>query len=214
MADNIGKDVQMHPNIYKKLQKCRVELQKTTIKKSGKNDFSHYDYHELSDFLPQVNELEHQNGLTAIFNYTPELATLTIIDTDKLEDTIVFSTPIEVTQLKGCNGMQNIGGTQTFARRYLYMMDFEISENDIVNKNEVDEEKQFQQKKIDKIKVETIKEMLKKTNSDEKSFCDFFKVKSVGDITNSLFVKCMDTLEEKLNRIEKAKKADELEGVI
>ena len=66
----------------------------------------------------------NENHLAAIFKYTNEEATLTIIDTDKIEDKIEFSTPIELTQLKGCNGMQNIGGTQTFARRYLYIMAF------------------------------------------------------------------------------------------
>ena len=44
-------------NIYKKIQQARVELQKMGIKKSGHNKFANFDYFELKDFLPKVNEI-------------------------------------------------------------------------------------------------------------------------------------------------------------
>lgn len=40
-------------NIYKKLQKCRVDLQNSNLKKSGNNKFAGYSYFELGDFLPK-----------------------------------------------------------------------------------------------------------------------------------------------------------------
>jgi len=43
--------------VYKKLQKARVLLNASSIKKSGKNKFAGYDYFELGDFLPTVNEI-------------------------------------------------------------------------------------------------------------------------------------------------------------
>ena len=43
-------------NLYQKLQKVRVELQNSKLKKSGKNTFSKYEYFELGDFLPKVKE--------------------------------------------------------------------------------------------------------------------------------------------------------------
>jgi hypothetical protein len=190
-------------NIYQKLQKCRVDIQKTITKKSGKNTFSNYEYYELGDFLPQINQFMDKHQLTAIFNYTSEHATLTIINTEKTDEQVSFSTPVEVTQLKGCNGMQNIGGTQTFARRYLYVMAFEISEIDILNNGEIDEEAEYKKKRIDLVKLETIKEMLKKTNSDEKIFLEYYKVKKLEEITNGLFVKCMATLQKKLDDMPK-----------
>ncbi|MBU3126774.1 ERF family protein [Clostridium tagluense] len=201
-------------NIYQKLQKSRAELQKKTMKKSGKNTFSHYEYFELGDFLPQVNEIAQSNGLAPIFNYTTESATLTIIDTDKIEDTILFTTPVVASELKGCMPMQSVGAMQTYARRYLYVMAFEISENDIVNNAEVDEEAEFKKKKIDLVKVETIKTMIKKSNSDEKSFCKWAKVSKVEDIENKDFVMCADMLEKAIEKYEKAKKSNVLEGVI
>jgi hypothetical protein len=190
-------------NIYQKLQKCRVDVQKSINKKSGHNTFSNYNYYELGDFLPQINEYMDKYHLTAIFSYGTEQATLTIVNTEKIDEKIEFSTPIEVAQLKGCNAMQNIGGTQTFARRYLYVMAFEISEIDIINNGEIDSEAELERKKIDLAKVETLKQLIKKTNTDEKLFLEYFKVKKIEDITNGLFVRCMSTLQKKLSEVPK-----------
>ena len=120
-------------NIYAKLQACRVELQQMNIKKSGKNDFAHYDYYELGDFLPKINELMLGKNLTSNISFTSELATLTIIDTDKPEDTIVFTSPMSDASLKGCHNVQNLGATQSYLRRYLYMNAFEIVEHDALD---------------------------------------------------------------------------------
>jgi len=201
-------------NIYQKLQKSRVELQKKTMKKSGKNTFSHYEYFELGDFLPQVNEITQANGLASIFNYTTEFATLTIIDTDNIKDTILFTTPVTASELKGCMPMQSVGAMQTYARRYLYVMAYEISENDIVNIAEVDEAAEFKKKKIDLIKVETIREMINQSKSDEANFCKWAKVSKVEDIENKDFTTCANMLEKAVYKYQKANKVNDLEGVI
>ena len=59
-------------NLYQKLQKVRVELQNSKLKKSGKNTFSKYEYFELGDFLPKVNELCEKYNLSTIFQFTKE----------------------------------------------------------------------------------------------------------------------------------------------
>ena len=71
-------------NIYQKLQKSRVELQNKKLKKTGMNKYSNYDYFELGDFLPGINEICEKNGLATIFHFTSELATLKIIDVDNI----------------------------------------------------------------------------------------------------------------------------------
>jgi hypothetical protein len=195
-------------NIYQKLQKCRVELQKSDMKKSGENKFSHYTYFELSDFLPKINELMDKHNLTAIFSFTLEEAALTIINTERPEETIAFKTPVTVAELKGCYGIQNIGATQTYARRYLYVMAFEIAESDALDKTEADEEQIYKSKKIDAIKIETINSMLEKTKSDKKIFLNYYKLKSVEDITNGAFIIIMKTLQDKLDKMEKDKPVD------
>jgi hypothetical protein len=201
-------------NIYQKRQECIVGLQKSKLKMTGKNTYSNYEYYELGDFLPQLNQLMKENNLAAVFKYTNEEATLTVIDTDKIEDQIVFSTPVELTQLKGCNGMQNIGGTQTFARRYLYIMAFEVSEPDTLNNGEVDEDAELKRKKIDATKVKIIKDLIAKSNSDEAQFCKWARVKKVEDITNGNFNTCLDALDKALKKHEEENKKDDIDGLI
>lgn len=201
-------------NLYEKLQKSRVELQKTSMKKSGKNTFSKYDYFELGDFLPQANEIASKNRMTPVFHYGSEEATLTIYDMDDIEKTILFSTPVASSELKGCSPMQSVGAMQTYARRYLYVMAFEISENYIVNNAEVDEDAELGKKKIDPIKAKVIKDLIIKSNTDEVSFLKWAKVKTVEDIINVNFALCVNMLERAVSEYEKANKKNELDGVI
>lgn len=134
-------------NIYQKLQACRVGLQKEKMKKSGKNKFSNYDYFELGDFLPRINELMLEHGLIALFFFNKEEARLEIIDTDKTEEKIIFYSPVAMAELKGCHEVQNIGATQTYMRRYLYIMAFEIAEYDAIEPmtGQIAEEKQIEE---------------------------------------------------------------------
>jgi hypothetical protein len=193
-------------NIYQKLQKSRVELQQRKIKKTGSNKYANYDYFELGDFLPGINEICNNNGLTPIFHFEPQLATLTVIDCDNIENKIEFTTPIEIATLKGCSNIQNIGGTQSYARRYLYMMAFEIAESDIVDGGEIDQDAEQGKRKIDKASVFVINKLLEETNSDKEKFLNYMGVKKVEDITNDCLGACMRDLNKKKEKIEKAKK--------
>lgn len=207
MAEKVTEAKSM--NIHQKLQRCRVELQKADLKKSGENKFSHYNYFELGDFLPKINELMDKYGLSSEFHFSLEEASLTIINTEDKEDKMdPFTTPISIAELKGCYAIQNIGATQTYARRYLYVMAFEIAEGDPLDGTEPDEELVFKSQKIDLIKVETIKSMLQKTNSDEKMFLKYYKIKQVEDITNGNFNAVMKTLQDKQDKIQKEKPVD------
>ena len=127
-------------NIYQKLQKCRVELQKSDLKKSGRNTYSNYDYFELGDFLPKTNELFAAHNLIGIVSFEAENATLTIRDTEKPEDTIIFACPNAEVGLKGAHAIQNIGALQTYQRRYLWITAMELSEHDAVDRSEGNKE--------------------------------------------------------------------------
>lgn len=122
-------------NIYEKLAAARVELQSAGLKKSGRNSFSKYDYFELTDFLPAINRLAEKYKFTPVINYAPmgEMATLSIIDSEKPEDKIVFNSPMAEATLKGAHPIQNLGAVETYTRRYLYMVAFEIAESDTLD---------------------------------------------------------------------------------
>ena len=125
-------------NIYEKLQQARCELQKMNIKKSGKNTFSKYDYFELKDFLPEINELFQKIKLCSIVSFNNDYATLEIVNTEKVDEKIIFTSPMKELDLKGANAIQSLGGVETYQRRYLYMTALEIVENDLFNSGKIE----------------------------------------------------------------------------
>lgn len=201
-------------NIYQKLQKSRVELQNKKLKKTGVNKYSNYQYFELGDFLPGINEICEKNGLATIFNFTSEVATLKIIDVDNIENTLEFSTPVEIASLKGCSTIQNIGGTQSFARRYLYIMAFEIAETDIVDGGEIDVDKEKGKQYIDQAAVFVINKLLEDTKTDVSKFLGWCKVDKVEHIPNLMLASCMKELKDKKAKIEKAQQDKAKENII
>ena len=120
-------------NIYEKLQSCKSELQGMNLPKTGKNKFAGYDYWELSDFLPTVISLFKNNGICSICSFTSDVATLTLINIEKPEETIVVTSPMAAADLKGCHAIQNMGAVETYQRRYLYMAALDISEPDALD---------------------------------------------------------------------------------
>lgn len=127
-------------NLYQKLQKCRVELQKSELKKSGHNKYADFKYYELSDFLPKVNELFDKYKLFSQFTLSREIATLEIFDSEKklsttdsgfeIYDSVIFTNPVADLEMKGSNAIQNLGAINTYLKRYLYLNALEIIEND------------------------------------------------------------------------------------
>lgn len=122
-------------SIYRKLQEARIQLQRTKLTKSGKNKFAGYEYFELADFLPEIQEICLKVGLCGTVSFTPDTAYLTFHDIDAVEPNVAtsfttFTSPMSSAQLKGCHEVQNLGAVQTYLRRYLWTMAFEICEHD------------------------------------------------------------------------------------
>ena len=134
-------------NIYEKLQAVRVELAKQGIKKGRKNAYTGYNYYELADFLPQVQELCQKHKVAPIFMVSDDgtSAWLTLQDMEKQDASVKFSIPMSQAQLKGCHPVQNLGAALTYERRYLYMIAFEIVEADILEASTSDPKQELQQ---------------------------------------------------------------------
>lgn len=135
-------------NVYQKVQEVRVKLQEKNLKKTGKNTYSGFTYYELGDFLPQLNVLMAENGLTTIFRMVTsrkvERAVLEVINSVKPEEKMTFTLPtaeVEIGKKKdgsgGAEPIQNLGGKTTYMRRYMLMIAFEIVESDYVDKNPI-----------------------------------------------------------------------------
>lgn len=129
--------------VYAKLQEARIRLQAAPLKKSGHNKFAGYQYFELGDFLPTINQIFHELGLCSVVSFTKDYAELRIIDTDVMIDSdgkvistggcITFTSPMAEANLKGCHPIQNLGAVETYSRRYLYVTALEIVEHDALD---------------------------------------------------------------------------------
>jgi len=118
--------------VHKKLMNARMALQSMQLKKSGHNKFAGYQYFELGDFLPQINEIFHSQGLCGVISYTKDYADLTITDVDDGTNIVVTSPMVEA-NLKGAHAIQNLGAVETYQRRYLWMTAMEIVEHDALD---------------------------------------------------------------------------------
>ena len=121
--------------VYAKLQKCRVELQNMELKKSGHNKFQGYKYFELRDFLPAINTLFDIYGLCYSLQFDRDMANMFVVDVDT-GSSIKFCCPMESAVLKGCQPVQNLGGSLTYISRYLLCLALAVSESDIVDSSE------------------------------------------------------------------------------
>jgi hypothetical protein len=119
-------------NVYKKLMQARIDLQNTTLSKSGHNKFAGYKYFELGDFIPAIQNIFNGLGLCGTISYTNDLATLSIVDMTDLSK-IEITSPMSEAALKGCHAVQNLGAVQTYIRRYLWVTALEIVEHDAID---------------------------------------------------------------------------------
>ena len=118
--------------VYAKLVAARNILAHKALKKSGHNKFAGYQYFELGDFLPEIQQIFAEVGLVDVITFTNELATMTIYDCDD-GSSVTFTSPMGSAQLKGCHEVQNIGAVETYQRRYLYVTAMAIVEHDALD---------------------------------------------------------------------------------
>jgi hypothetical protein len=118
-------------NLHTKLQKIKTELVKSGLTKTGRNSYSNFEYFELQDFLPTIIDLCEKHGVCTYPSYGRELASLTAVNSDNPNESITITSPMVEAEIKGCNKIQALGGTQTYLRRYLYMALFDITERDM-----------------------------------------------------------------------------------
>lgn len=130
--------------LKQKLLNVRVQLAGVT--QNGKNDYSNYNYFELSDFMPKINKLNAEYGIFSIISFDKEFAKLTLVNADNEQDEIIMTSPMTGAKLPGCHEIQNLGAVETYQRRYLYMAAYEITEPDKLEQNNVEQTHQSEPK--------------------------------------------------------------------
>lgn len=178
-------------NIYTKIQTVKELLLKENIKKSGQNKFAGYTYYELADFIPYIIKFCNEQKLFTAISFDNELAKLTIINGEKPEEVVEYTSPMRNLELKGCNEIQGLGGVETYSRRYLYMSAFDIIENDMFDA--VVSEKAPAKPKSD---IDKIKEEIKKQPNAVEVIKTYFNAKKLSEYTENelrqILMKCKE----------------------
>lgn len=126
--------------LSEKIITIRVELQKSKIKKSGKNKNTGVNYYELSDFLPTLNELMLKHKVNDQLSLDSDLATLEIVNAEEPTQTALYSIPFKMFEVpKTKNGspmmqeIQYLGALNTYIKRYLYLNAFGITDGEVID---------------------------------------------------------------------------------
>lgn len=148
--------------LLKKINTLRKEV-KDNLTKSGNNNFAHYTYFQLDDFLPQlIDTCAKKQELFINFNIDKEKVDLPtkIITTPTSDNQIIttqennfeyreyaYLTVIDLSSgvskvykketkdatVSGATAIQNLGAKSTYMKRYLYMDLLELAEDDQVD---------------------------------------------------------------------------------
>ena len=127
-------------NVWSKLALARLRFLEAGVKKSGINRYAEYKYFELEDIVPTATKIFNDLGLVFLVAFTENNAIGTLVNTENVNECITFSSPMvellawtkqgELKSPAGMNTVQALGSSETYQRRYLYMMCLDIVEAD------------------------------------------------------------------------------------
>lgn len=124
-------------NLNETIINIRVSLQNSKLRKSGRNKFAGFEYYELSDFLPKLNELMKESKVNDIFTIKDNIATLTLIKEEEKQDYsipfILFDTPKNKNGGDSMQPIQYLGALNTYYKRYLYLNAFGITDGEVID---------------------------------------------------------------------------------
>ena len=208
-------------SVYLKLQEVREELSKLNLKKTGENKFSKYKYYELGDILPAITKLCREHKLCNVIKFTEDVAELIVVDSDKPDSQVSFTSTVAAAEMKGVQAIQRLGAEQTYLRRYLYMNAFEIVENDVIDETNNSKKKDNASKpkttstpapKIEKVNANNIKALHTRltakgiSDEDKKEYIKKkYNIDSSKDLDVYQYNEMMDYLAKKPDKKEEAK---------
>ena len=119
-------------SLLSKIQKARNIIKETKIKKAGNNSFSGYDYFTPDQVSLLVNNASNEVGIIHVFSLHEDdlglFGQLDVYDVDSgCSITSIMRT--KMPSIKSTNETQEMGGCDTYTRRYMLMSMFDIADN-------------------------------------------------------------------------------------
>lgn len=177
----------MEKTLNESIINIRVKLQNSKLKKTGKNEFAKFDYFELADFLPKLNELMLEEKVNDIYSIEENNATLTLVKGDEKNiykiPFVIFETPLNKNGVPSMQDIQYLGALNTYYKRYLYLNAFGITDGEIIDKmnnNDVSSKKVEKNKKSDIAQIDYKTALLEELKKRNINIQDYVKTHEIG----------------------------------
>lgn len=121
-------------NVLSKLATARLFIKSHPIKKDGRNEFSKYDYFTPEIVSKLVNEACIEANIICVFNLKQDVLSYygEIVTTDlETGEQLVTEMRTAKPMITATNETQQMGGMNTYAKRYALMSLFDIEDNTI-----------------------------------------------------------------------------------
>ena len=203
-------------NLNESIISIRVKLQNAKLKKSGKNKFAGFDYFELADFLPKLNELMLKEKINDRFYIKDGYAILEIQKGGEIATYqmpfVLFETPLtfkkdkngnllkdkngEYIQVPSMQDIQYLGALNTYYKRYLYLNAFGITDGEIIDSmNNDDLQEKKPERKASPKQIEVISMYYKDDNL--KKLLDKNGIEKLEDMSLKKASELIEKLKEK-----------------
>ena len=208
--------IKVEKNLNESIIEIRVKLQNAKLKKSGKNKFAGFDYFELADFLPKLNELMLEEKINDRFYIKDGYAILEIQKGDEIATYqmpfVLFETPLtfkkdkngnllkdkngEYIQVASMQDIQYLGALNTYYKRYLYLNAFGITDGEIIDSmNNDDLQEKKPERKASPKQIEVISMYYKDDNL--KKLLDKNGIEKLEDMSLKKASELIEKLKEK-----------------
>ncbi len=189
-------------NIYQKLAEARQKLKEAGLKQSGNNKGVGYKYFDLSDILPHTTKLEKELGLLSVVSFSDDEGTLTLYNTEDSNEKIVFTSPLRGAELRGCHPVQNLGAAETYVRRYLYLLAYEIVETEALDMQQGEQPQGTRSKTVQAVEAAVEEERRKKQ--------EYSKARKIQDLIKGTEIQAEEITQWIENNLGARKKVNDL----
>lgn len=192
-------------NLNESIIKIRVKLQNSKIKKSGKNKFAGFEYYELGDFLPKLNELMLEENINDLFTIENDEVKLILMKGEEKQEYKmpfrIFETPLvfkkdkdgnflknsnnEYIEIPSMQDIQYLGALNTYYKRYLYLNAFGISDGEVIDSMNSEEiKKTIKQERKEIAITEKQIELIKRLDQERvKKALEYYEKENIEDLT-------------------------------
>ena len=176
-------------NLNESIIKIRVKLQNSKIKKSGKNKFAGFEYYELGDFLPKLNELMLEENINDLFTIENDEVKLVLMKGEEKQEYKmpfrIFETPLTKDGKQSMQDIQYLGALNTYYKRYLYLNAFGITDGEVIDSMNSEEiKKPIKQETKEILITEKQIELIKGLDQERvKKALEYYEKENIEDLT-------------------------------